>query len=91
MRAALTAAGLAVALGDLWLVVSCWRTRSVLAGFLGAAGILIVLFAIVAGPARRHREAALLIAAITLVVGVALFALGQSIQLMLDREPDDEG
>ena len=74
MRAVLTAAGLAVALGDLWLVVSCWRSRSVLAGFPGAAGILIVLFAVVAGPARSHRQAALLIAAITLVVGVALLA-----------------
>ena len=70
--------------------MSCWRSRSVLAGFLGAAGILIVPFAVAAGPARSHRQAALLIAAITLVVGVALFALGQSIQRMLDREPDDE-
>jgi hypothetical protein len=91
MRAALTAAGLAIALGDLWLVVSCWRSRSVLPGFLGAAGIVIVLFAVVAGPARIHHEAAVLIAAITLVAGIALLGLGQSIQLMLDREPDDEG
>jgi hypothetical protein len=90
MRAALTAAGLAVAVGDLWLVVICWRSRSVLAGFLGATGIPIVLFA-VAGPARDHREAAVLIAAITLLVGIGLYGLGQSIQRLLEREPDDEG
>jgi hypothetical protein len=89
MRGALTAAGLAVAVGDLWLVVICWRSRSVLAGFLGATGIPIVLFAL-AGPAREHRDAAVLIAAITLVVGIGLYGLGQSIQRLLDREPDDE-
>ena len=89
MRGALTAAGLAVAVGDLWLVVICWRGRSVLAGFLGATGILIVIFA-VAGPARDHRDAAVLTAAITLVVGIGLYRLGQSIQRLLDRDPDDE-
>jgi hypothetical protein len=89
MRGALTAAGLAVAVGDLWLVVICWRSRSVLAGFLGATGIPIVLFAL-AGPAREHRDAAVLIAAITLVVGIGLYGLGQSMQRLLDREPDDE-
>ena len=91
MGAALTAAGLAIAAGDLWLVASCWRSRSVLAGFLGASGFLIVLLAAVAAPARRHRDAALLIAAITLTVGIALYCLGQSIQRLLDREPEDEG
>ena len=34
MGAALTAAGLAIAAGDLWLLVSCWRSRNVLAGLL---------------------------------------------------------
>ena len=68
MRAALTAAGLAVALGDLWLVVICWLRRSVLAGLLGAAGIPVVLFAIVDGPTRDSHAAVLLIAGIMLVV-----------------------
>jgi len=55
MRTALTAAALAVAIGHLWLVVTSWRSRSVLAGFLGAAGIPIALFAVVVGPARNFR------------------------------------
>ena len=91
MGAALTAAGLAIAVSDLWLVVTCWRSRSVLPGFLVAAGTLIVLLAAVAGPARHHREAALLIAAIALIVGIALYCLGQSVQRLLDSEPEDEG
>ena len=91
MGAALTAAGLAIAVGGLWLVVSCWRSRSVLPGFLAATGTLIVVLAAVAGPARNHRGAALLIAAITLTVGIALDWLGQSIQRLLDREPEDDG
>lgn len=90
MRGALTAAGLAVAVGDLWLVAICWKTRSVLAGFLGATGIPIVLLALVGGPARNHRDAVLLIATIALIVAIALYCLGQAIQRLLDREPDDE-
>jgi hypothetical protein len=89
VRGALTAAGVAVAVGDLWLVVICWKSRSILAGFLAATGIPIVLWAVVADPAQT-REAVLVIAAIALVVAFALYGLGQSIQRLLDREPDDE-
>jgi hypothetical protein len=91
MRAALTAAGLAVVVGDLWLVMISWRSRSVLAGLLGAAGIPIVLVVILVGPARDHREAAVLIAAIMLAVGTGLYGLGRSMQRLLDREPDEDG
>jgi multisubunit Na+/H+ antiporter MnhE subunit len=91
MRTALTAAALAVVIGHLWLVVTSWKSRSVLAGFLGAMGIPVVLFAVVAGPARNFRVAVVLIAAIMLVVGSALYGLGQSIQRLLDRDPADDG
>ena len=90
MNAALAVAGLAVAVADLWLVISCWRSCSVLPGILGATGIPIALLCVAPGPARNQREAALVIAAITLVVGVALYGIGQLIQRLLDREPDDE-
>jgi hypothetical protein len=90
MRGALTAAGVAVAVGDLWLVVICWKSRSILAGFLAATGIPIVLWTVVGDPAQTHREAVLVITAIALVVAFALYGLGQSIQRLLDREPDDE-
>ena len=89
MRAALTAAGLAVAIGDLWLVVFCWMRRSVLAGLLGAVGIPVVLFAIVDHPTRDSDEAVLLIAGIMLVIATALYGLGHWLQQLLDREPDD--
>jgi len=89
MRTALTAAALAVAVGDLWLVVTCWKTRSVLAGFLAATGAAIVLLAVVAGAAGNYRAAALAIAAIMLATGVALYRLGQLMERLLDREPDD--
>ena len=89
MRTALTATALAVAVGDLSLVVFCWRRRSVLAGLLGAAGIPVVLLAIVGGPARDSDESTVVIAGIMLVIGLALYGLGQSLQRLLDREPDD--
>ena len=89
MRAALTAAGLAVVIGDLWLVVFCWMRRSVLAGLLGAVGIPVVLFAIVDHPTRGSDEALLLIAGIMLVIATALYGLGHWLQQLLDREPDD--
>lgn len=90
MRAALTAAGLVVVIGDLWLVVICWKSRSIIAGFLGGTGIPIVLFAIVDGPTRGSHEAVVLIAGIMLVIGTALFSLGHLLAQLLDREPDDD-
>ena len=89
MRTVLTVAALAVAVGDLSLVVLCWMRRSVLAGLLGAAGIPVVLFAIVDDPARHSHESALLIAGIMLAIAAALYGLGQALQQLLDREPDD--
>lgn len=89
MRAALTAAGLAVAVGDLWLVVFCWIRRSVLPGLMGAAGIPVVLFAVVIDPTRDSDAAVLVIAGIMLVIAVALYGLARSLQQLLDRDPDD--
>ena len=89
MRATLTAAGFAVALGDLWLVLLCWMRRSVLAGLVGATGIPVVLFAIIDDPTRASHEAALVIAGIMLVIATALYGLGRWLQQLLDREPDD--
>jgi hypothetical protein len=90
VRGALTAAGVTVAVGDLWPAVICWKSRSILAGFLAATGIPIVFWAVVGDPAQPHREAVLVIAAITLVVAFALYGLGQLIQRLLARESDDE-
>ena len=76
----LTAAGLSVAIGDLWLVVFCWMRRSVLAGLLGAVGIPVVLFAISTVRPATPDEAVLLIAGIMLVIATALYGLGHWLQ-----------
>ena len=85
----MTTAGVAVALGDLVLIAVCWRTRTALAGTLGAIGIPLVAFALLSGARRHASEQALLIAAGALVLGVVLFALGQVLGRLLDAEPED--
>ena len=90
MSGALTAAGVVVAVGDVSLIVGCWKSRTVLGGVLGACGVPLVAFAISAGSSRRASEEALLIAAIALVIGTALYALGQVFDRLLDDESEDE-
>lgn len=91
MTPVLTAAGLFVLAGDLSLIVACWKRRSVLGGVLGACGVPLVAFAIAAGPSRGASKHALLIAAIALVIGTALYGLGQALERLLDDEGEDEG
>jgi hypothetical protein len=89
LTAALTAAGVAIAAGDLWLVLICWKRRSVLGGLLGAISMAIAVFAIVSGPSHGRGRGALAIAAIALVIATALYGLGQALQRLLDEEPED--
>ena len=89
MTAALTVAGLAVAAGDASLVVTCWKRRSVLGGVLGACGTALAAVAIVMGTSRGASKHALLIAAIALVIGTALYGLGQALERLLDDGPGD--
>jgi peptidoglycan/LPS O-acetylase OafA/YrhL len=89
LPAALTAAGVAIAAGDLWLVLICWKRRSVLGGLLGAISMAIVAFAIFSGPSHGRGKDALAIAAIALVIATALYGLGQALQRLLDEEPED--
>ena len=85
----LIAAGLVIVAGDLLLIMICWTRRSALAGLLGAIGIPLTAYAIVFAPTRGARGHALLIAAIALVVGIALYSLGQMLQRLLHEEPED--
>ncbi len=87
----LTFAGAAIAAGDLWLVVRCWKTRSVLAGVLAVAGIPVVVFAIVSGPTRGAGQRALVGALIALLIGAAIYGLGQALERLLDNGPEDSG
>ena len=89
MTEALTVAGLGIAVGDVSLVVACWKRMSVLGGILGACGIPVAALAIVTGPSRGAGKHALVIAAIALVIGTALYGLGQALERLLDDGPDD--
>ena len=89
MAVALALGGVVVLLGDAALVSVSWRNRSALAGILGLTGIPLVAFALLSGIARHRSELALLVAAVTLVLGSALFALGQALERLLETEPDD--
>jgi hypothetical protein len=71
------------------LLAISWRSRTVLGGLLGAAGIPIVGFTLVSGP-HADSGAALVIALVLLVVGSALYGLGQAFDRLLDADPEDE-
>ena len=86
----LLALGAAVAVGDLWLIATCWSHRAVLGGVLGAAGIALVAFAIASGPTSPGGKGALLIAAALLIIGAGLYRLGQALERLLDEGPDEE-
>lgn len=89
MATALTLGGVVVLLGNAALVTVSWRKRSVLAGVLGLIGIPLVAFALVSGMTRHRSELALLVAAVALLLGSALFALGQALDRLLEAEPED--
>jgi hypothetical protein len=89
LTAALTAAGVAIAAGDVWVVLICWKRRSVLGGLLGAISMAIAVFAVVSGPSHGRGKDALAIAAIALLIATALYGLGQALQRLLDEDPED--
>jgi predicted branched-subunit amino acid permease len=88
MNAALSAGAFALAAAGLALLVACWKRRTVLGGVLAAASIPLAAFAIAAGPDHPAGEYSLLIATVALVLGTALYAIGQLLERMLDEEPD---
>ena len=89
MVAALAAGGVAVAVADLWLAAICWKRQTVLGSVLGGVGIPLVAFAIESGPTGSAGEGALVIALILLLLGGALYVLGQALEPLLDEEPEE--
>ncbi len=90
MAAWLTAASVAVGLADLLLLMVCWRRRSVLGGFCGAAGIALVVLAVASGSADRPAGAPIVIALVTLVMGTVLLVLGEAVWRLLEDAPDED-
>jgi hypothetical protein len=88
---ALIAVGALIALGDVALVVTCWRSRTVLGGLLGAVGIPLLAFAAASGFARGASTYALLGAGIALAIGTALYGLGHVLERLLDEDPERAG
>ena len=89
MGQAVIAAGVVIALGNVLLLVICWKRRTALGGLLGAVGVALVAFAIARVPSRGVGELALWAAVGTLLFGSALYALGQLFERLLDDGPDD--
>ena len=83
------AGGVVIALGNVLLLVTCWKRRTALGGLLGAVGVALVAFAIARVPSRDAGELALWAAVGTLLFGSALYALGQLFERLLDDGPDD--
>jgi hypothetical protein len=83
------AIGLAIAVGDVWLAVICWKTRTVLGGLLAAISISLVVLTIASGPARGESHYPLVGAGLALVIGAALYGIGHAVQRLLDGEPGE--
>ena len=90
MTGALAVGGAVIAAGNVCLIAICWRRRAVLGGVLGAAGILLVVFAIASGPTGGLGEGTLAIALVLLIIGAGLYGLGQVLERLLDEGPDEE-
>ena len=89
MAQALTAGALVIAAGDLSLLLISWRRRSVLAGILAVVGFPLLAFALATGRSRTASELGVLTAAVALVLGTALYAIGQVLERLLEQGPDE--
>ncbi|HEY2437203.1 MAG TPA: hypothetical protein VGH93_08475, partial [Solirubrobacteraceae bacterium] len=65
--------------------------RSVLGGILGAAGIVVVGYAITSGASRGTSGDALLFALLALGIGCALYGVGHLLERLLDGGSEDSG
>jgi hypothetical protein len=86
---ALTIAGSLVALGDLALVVICWRRRAVLGGVLGTAGFVLAVLGLVRGAPHLYSDYPLLLAGVMLGIGTVIYLIGQVLERLLEDAPDD--
>lgn len=86
--APLLTGALAIAVAGLALVVISWKRRAVLASVAGALGIALVAFGMFSGRRDGAAAAALVIALMFVIIGVALYSLGQALERLLDEHRD---
>jgi hypothetical protein len=85
----LTGAAALVALAaDLALLVASWKSRTALAGVLGATSVALVVVGLANSGRRRTSEYSLAAAGLTLIIGTALYALGQALERILENPED---
>lgn len=87
---ALVVGAVAIGVADLWLLVISWRSRTVLAGVLGAVGIGLVAVAVALGPKASYGKGVLVIAFIVLVLGVVPYLLGRALERLLEQPCNDD-
>jgi hypothetical protein len=86
--AVLVALGVPITTAGGSLLVLSWRRRAVLAGVCAAPGISLPALTVVLGFPDGARDLTLIMALIAVMIGTVLFALGQTLQRMLDTEPE---
>ena len=86
---ALIAVGVVIAVCDLLLVVTSWRSRTALGGVLGSIGLLLVGLALAARPKTGARDYELVGAGVALAIGTVLFVVGQVLERLLDDDSED--
>ncbi len=89
MSGALILAVAAVVVADAWLLVACWRRRSVLGGLCAFSGAPLIGFALASGITGGTGQAALTLSGVVLLIGIVLLGLGQTMQRLLDQEPEE--
>lgn len=86
----LVAGAALIGAAGVWLIVVCWRTRTVLGGLLAAVAIGLAAFAAASGPKGSYGKWALIIALVVLIVGVVLYGLGRAFDRLLDDGPEHD-
>ena len=87
--ALILAAAAVVVAADGWLLVACWRRRSVLGGLCALTGAPLVGFALASGLTGGTGQGTLIASVVVLLIGIVLLGLGQTVQRLLDEEPEE--
>ena len=77
-------------MASLFLVVSCWNRRAVLAGLCSTAATTLAITAIASEQTPRHARITFILASVTLGIAAALLVLGEAIWRALSDPPNED-